>query len=384
MQNKFNENITVLGAGAFGTVFTSIMANNRNDCNFKLWSFEKSVSVQINSSGRNEKYCPGIEFGKNVVATSILKSSVENSSVIFLTVPAKYSLSILKEAQPYFKKDALLIICSKGLAKLDGKYLPVSVAASEILPNVNIGVISGPNHVTSIKNNENTVLVYSEKTDTNFELMTSLVTNKNIVLKYSNDTLSAELGGVLKNPAAILYGLYEESGNNSDNFKGILLSSILSDINEIYQYFGANRNDIIGESCLGDIISTLFSENSRNKKFGSEIYKRISTSRKKQNIFIKIFRKLFPKKINDENLAVKYVAEGAFSIKPLIRIADKNSLKIPVFRLLYDILRGRANPDSIEYYIMRDKEEYFSKYKEDEKRKQNMSLWKRIVNRKSK
>lgn len=361
--NNNIQNIAVVGAGTYGTVLASIIAENNKNSNIRLWSFEKSVSVQINSSRRNSKYLPDFIIPNNIYATSNIKKAVENCDYVILAVPSRHCENVISNMQSYIKTNSNLIISVKGFTKYKNEYMPVSLAASIVLPNVNISILSGPNHIDGLISKKNTVLVYADKDKSNYETVINLISNQNIYIKKSDDIIGVELGGVLKNPATVLYAIYEKAFPNSDNFRGVLLNLLIKDIEEFIVSFNGLNDSAFIESGIGDLFSTCLSQNSRNKQFGFEVYKRICEQNKTKNIFVRLFRFFFPKRFTNSEIAVSYIAEGAYSIKPLIKIADKKKLSVPAFRLLYEILKSKIKPDNIESYILKNTPDYLGSKK---------------------
>ena len=63
--NKFR-NISVVGAGAWGTALAEVISRQGNQVN--LWAKEQSVTKSINSNNENSMYLPDIKLSKLIIA----------------------------------------------------------------------------------------------------------------------------------------------------------------------------------------------------------------------------------------------------------------------------------------------------------------------------
>ena len=63
------KNVCVLGAGAWGTSVSTLLAHN--GYNVTLWCHEPQVAETINAAHHNERYLPGIDLDRLIVATTV-------------------------------------------------------------------------------------------------------------------------------------------------------------------------------------------------------------------------------------------------------------------------------------------------------------------------
>ncbi|MBN1501579.1 MAG: hypothetical protein JW982_15585 [Spirochaetes bacterium] len=343
------QNIAVIGAGVFGTVLAGILAENNPDKIIEIWSYEKSVSIQINSSHVNSKYFPELILPENVVSSSLLRNVAEKADIIFLTTPAKFSVKIMESLKDYIRSSTVFVICTKGVAVYRNSYMPVFPAAESIFgENVNVAVASGPSHVDELLHHKKTSWILASRNNDVFDAVDRILSNNFLILKKSSNPLGTELGGILKNVAAVLFGIIDQMPDTGDNFSGIVFSECMREIYEIFTYYGAGIEELLSESGAGDLAATCFSSQSRNRKFGEHVFSRLNNGFKNNFIFSGFFRKIIPRNFSEPELTVKFLAEGAFTIRPLIKIANSANLKIPLFRALFDVLSGEKPLDFIQ------------------------------------
>ena len=80
------ENITVLGAGAWGTALAHIAAGNGK--NVTLWARETEVVDGVNKNRRNGLFLPDVLLNENVTATNDLSRAVEKTDAVLMVTPA--------------------------------------------------------------------------------------------------------------------------------------------------------------------------------------------------------------------------------------------------------------------------------------------------------
>jgi glycerol-3-phosphate dehydrogenase (NAD(P)+) len=86
----------------------------------------------------------------------------------------------------------------------------------------------------------------------------------------SHDVLGVELGGALKNVAAIATGIGDGVGFG-DNAKAGLITRAIAEIRRLGLGCGASSETFSGLSGLGDLAVTCFSRLSRNRAFGERV-----------------------------------------------------------------------------------------------------------------
>ena len=133
------KNISVYGAGAWGTALAAAVERAGNDVT--IWAREREVVKSINENHENEIFLPNIDLSPNIKATVEL-SDIISSDAILMVSPAQYlraSCESLKEVG--IGKDVILVICSKGVE--NGSLKLMSDVIKDVLPNP-CAILSGP------------------------------------------------------------------------------------------------------------------------------------------------------------------------------------------------------------------------------------------------
>ena len=158
------KNICIIGSGSWGVALAIHAAKMGNKV--KIWSFAEEEADLIN----NEKKCkflPDAVIPDGVVCTTNIKEAIEGSDMILHVTPSKFTRDTIKKYKD-FVKDQPVIICSKGFEA--NTLYTLSQVASEEMPNVKIGVFTGPSHAEEVSLEVPTAIVIASLV--NFEGVT--------------------------------------------------------------------------------------------------------------------------------------------------------------------------------------------------------------------
>ncbi len=87
--------VTVLGAGSWGTTVASLSAPNARTV---LWARSQETADEINAEHRNSRYLGELELDPGLRATSSLGEAVADADVLITGVPSHGLRSVLAEA----------------------------------------------------------------------------------------------------------------------------------------------------------------------------------------------------------------------------------------------------------------------------------------------
>jgi glycerol-3-phosphate dehydrogenase (NAD(P)+) len=151
---------------------------------------------------------------------------------------------------------------------------------------------------------------------------------------YTHDDITGvELGGALKNIIAIAAGMCDGIGLGA-NTKGALITRGLAEITRLGVAMGARPATFAGLSGLGDLVTTCFSVDSRNRRVGEEIAKK--------------------KRLERILSEMVMVAEGVNTTRCATELARRKSVEMPITAEIHGVLfEGRDPSQAIENLMMR-------------------------------
>jgi glycerol-3-phosphate dehydrogenase (NAD(P)+) len=252
-------NITVFGAGAFGTALAISLANDGRPVS--LVARNSAHAAEMSAARSNQARLPGVALPASLRPVHDIP---DPSDVCLIAVPMQ-SLSGFLAQNARVLDGRHLIACCKGVDLTTGdgpsalidRYCPTAVAA----------VLSGPSFATDIAAGLPTALTLATKdvscgTDLQGQLSTA-----NLRLYRSSDVIGVEMGGALKNVVAIAAGIAIGAGLG-ESARAALITRGYSEMIRFAVAFGARAQTLAGLSGFGDLVLTATSTKSRNYTYG--------------------------------------------------------------------------------------------------------------------
>ena len=242
--------LAFLGGGSFGTAMSNLAA--RNGCDSTLWVRNKRTVKSLQKTRINKKYLPGYTLDERLKYEHDLKEAVQNKDVIFVAVPSSAFRETLKNIRPYLSGQSIVSL-TKGMEK--DTFSLMSDIIKEELPEVNFGVMSGPNLAVEIMQNMPSASVIASDSELLRHAVQSALHSAFFRIFASDDIKGVELGGALKNIYAIAMGM-AASYNVGENTKAMLLTRALAEMSRFGVASGANPLTFLGLSGVGDLYAT--------------------------------------------------------------------------------------------------------------------------------
>ncbi len=323
------KNICIIGSGSWGCALAIHCAKLGNQV--KIWSFSEEEANIINNE-RKCKFLPMAVMPENIVCTTNIKEAVEGTDIILHVTPSKFFRETLKKYKDYITNQPL-VICSKGFEA--STLSTLSDVAIQEIPNVKVGVLSGPSHAEEVSIGVPTALVVASKDYDLKYLVQDSFMNENMRIYTSNDMQGVELGGALKNIIAFCLGIAAEL-NLGDNSFAALISRGLTEIARLGVAMGGDHDTFYGLSGLGDLIVTCLSEHSRNRRAGRCIGRGLTVEQTRKEIGM--------------------VIESIDNIEVAYELSKKYNIEMPITHTVYDVLYNNLAPrDAVTKLMTREK-----------------------------
>ncbi|MGM8870590.1 NAD(P)H-dependent glycerol-3-phosphate dehydrogenase [Psychrobacter sp. 2Y5] len=255
--------LTVLGGGSFGTAMANLAA--RNGCDTTLWVRNKRTVKSMAKTQMNKKYLPGYKLDNRLKYSYDLEAAVKNKDIIFLAVPSSAFRETLKNIKPFISGQSIVSL-TKGMEK--DTFAMMSDIIKDELPEVNFGVMSGPNLAVEIMKNMPSATVIASESEPLRHAVQAALHSAFFRVFASDDIRGVELGGALKNIYAIAMGM-AAAYDVGENTKAMLLTRSLAEMSRFGVEEGANPLTFLGLSGVGDLYATCNSELSRNFRIGN-------------------------------------------------------------------------------------------------------------------
>ncbi|NWF87843.1 MAG: NAD(P)H-dependent glycerol-3-phosphate dehydrogenase [Ignavibacteriaceae bacterium] len=315
-------NISVLGAGGWGTTLAIILHYNGHKVT--LWEYKKDYAKILAKKRENEIYLPGIKIPDEISITHDLEESTSKMNLIILAVPSQFLRGVIKKVKHSDIKNSILVSVAKGIEIKS--LMTMSQMLKDVFPeldNSQIGVLSGPSHAEEVSRRIPTAVVAASKDiDTSRTIQSSFITSYFRVYA-SRDILGVELGGAFKNVIAIGAGIID-GAKFGDNTKAAIMTRGIAEISRLGVALGAEPETFAGLSGMGDLIVTCMSKHSRNRYVGEQIGG--------------------GKKLKEVLKSMNMVAEGVETSRSASQLSKKHHVETPITSEVYKILFEDKDP----------------------------------------
>lgn len=303
----------IIGAGSWGTALASLWAKDGR--RVSLWGNNAGRIARVQQTRENADYLPGVRLPDNISATHGLDDCAEADLIVFVTPSMTLREIAIRVREAGVKKSSTLLSCTKGIEHGSGRRM--SEILSEVFPSNPVAVLSGPNLAAEVVCGLPTATVIGCPNENYAIDLQRSLGSEHFRIYTSNDIVSIELGGALKNVFAIAAGVSDGLGLG-DNSKAALITRALAELLRLGTRMGGNERTFYGLSGVGDLIATCFSKHSRNRRVGERLGRGESLAHVQAEM--------------------KMVAEGIPTAKSAFECARQLEVETPIIDQIYAIL----------------------------------------------
>lgn len=257
-------NITVLGAGTWGTALTILLNSNKHKVT--LWSaIEKEISAMAADRSRIRNL-PGAVMPEEVKLTTDIEEALSGEKdIIVMAVASIYARKTAALIAPMIKKGQIIVNVAKGIE--EKSLLTLTEVISDEIKQAEVCVLSGPTHAEEVSVHIPSTIVAGSHSKEAAEKIQDAFMNDYFRVYTSPDVLGIELGGSLKNVIALAAGIADGLGYG-DNTKAALMTRGIAEITRLGIKMGGHPETFSGLSGMGDLMVTCTSNHSRNRNAG--------------------------------------------------------------------------------------------------------------------
>jgi glycerol-3-phosphate dehydrogenase (NAD(P)+) len=318
IEGKLNMNITIIGAGSWGTALATSLAEKHA---VTLWARDGEQIRAMRSTRLNQRYLPDISLPANIELSGKLAAALAVAELVIVALPTAALRSTLQHLAKSAQHFGVVLAC-KGFEAETAK-LSHQVVAEVLPPGVRWGVLSGPSFALEVARGLPTALTFAS-TDEDFARSTALALHHAHLRIYaSSDVIGVEVGGAVKNVMAIAAGICDGMGLGH-NARAALLTRGLAEINRLGLKLGGRQETLGGLSGLGDLILTCTGDLSRNRQVGLLLAQ--------QHDLPEILRR------------IGHVAEGVYTVREVHKMAKRLDVAMPICEAVYRIIYEHISP----------------------------------------
>ena len=304
--------VTVVGAGAWGTAFSRVLAERGHDVT--LAARDPEQARVIAETGRNPRYLSDVRL-QGITAVALDQAPLADTDLVVLAVPSRAFADVaasLPDGTP-------VLSLTKGLDPATGNRL------STLIDDRPVAVLSGPNFAEEIGHGlPAAAVIASESLELAERLQHEL--NSLIFRVYVNeDLVGVELAAASKNVIALAAGGVDGL-RLGDNAKSGIVTRGLAEMSRLGAACGCRGETFSGMAGMGDLIATCWSHLGRNRRAGE----------------------LIAQGTSPEDAAAEIgTVEGLTTALVLRGLARRVGVEMPITNAVCDILEGKSLDDLI-------------------------------------
>ena len=308
-------NVSVMGAGSWGTTLAKVFADGGNAVT--LWARRPELKAAIEATGENPDYLSGIQLPRAIAPTSDAKEALGSADIVVFAVPSQTMRANLTEWAPQLRSDSTLVSISKGIEADTHMRMSEIIAEVTGAAEERIAVLSGPNLAREIAEEQPAATVIACENENRAKLVQAACAT-NYLRPYTNtDVIGCEIGGATKNVIALACGMASGQGLG-ENTIATLITRGLAEITRLGTSLGADQRTFSGLAGLGDLVATCSSPLSRNRTFGRALGQGAS--------------------VEEAKAATKgQVAEGVVSSSSIFQLGQHQGVDLPITQAVYAV-----------------------------------------------
>lgn len=327
------EHITILGDGAMATVCSILLTSGGHGVT--MWgAFEESIE-RLMQDREQRKLLPGARVPKDVRLTANDADAFTGTSLILSAIPTQYMRATWARLKQHVPAGVPVVTVAKGIEN-NTLLRPTQIIADALggWTRNPLAALSGPNIAAEIAKYLPATAVAGADDEALARRVQSVFSTQWFRVYTNDDITGVELAGATKNVIAIAAGILEglAAGNNA---KAALVTRGIVEITRLGVAMGAKASTFAGLAGLGDLITTCFSPDSRNRTVGE----RIGKGQKLEQILA----------------TMDSVAEGVPTTRSVMQLARRHGVEMPITEGVHAVLfEGRDAIDALTGLMTRE------------------------------
>jgi len=321
---------TIIGDGAMGTLCAIILAQGGHPV--RVWGRRPEHIEELRSKRENTAYLPGIRLPQEIIFTADAQEALQKSKLVICAIPTQHIRSVLETMRQYFADQTPVVSVAKGIE--NNTLLRPTQIIQQLLGSRTVAAISGPTIAMELARGLPATVVAASADNALIKQVQNLFTTRYLRVYANTDLTGVELAGAMKNIIAIAAGILDgiKAGTNA---KASLLTRGLVEISRLGLAMGARAETFGGLAGLGDLVTTCFAPEGRNRGFGQLVG-----------------RGLTPTAAAAKTAGV---VEGVPTTRSVVELSERYKVEMPISRALYEVLfEGKSPQEAISNLMNRE------------------------------
>ncbi len=323
--------VAVLGIGQMGLVCAAMLADEsdrRGDV--VCWGHDEDESGVLAQTRRSQRL-PELALPASIRVALSDADALRGADVIVSAVPVQFLRETWTRLRPLVPQGAGVVSVSKGIE--NGTLLRPTQIIADVMqgpggddpdgPPRPLACLSGPTIATELVRQLPATMTGASDDADFAERVQSLFSSSWMRVYTNPDLLGVELAGATKNVIAIAAGIIDGL-NAGYNAKSALLARGLAEIARLGSAMGASRETFFGVSGVGDLATTCFCPEGRNRSCGEALGKGQD---------LQAYLEASP-----------FVVEGVATSKSVADLSAKYRVEMPITQAVHAVLFEKLDP----------------------------------------
>lgn len=335
--------MAILGVGQMGLVCAGILAGGNGEgvdgvgggvgggggeprAEVVMWGHSADEVGSLAQTRRSPRL-PGFVLPESVRVTASAREALAGAKLVVTAVPVQFTRGVWEGMRDDLPPGAAIVSVSKGI---ENRTLlrPLQIVADVLGERHGgsgrpVGVLSGPTIAAELARCLPATMIAASE-DPEFELrLQRMFTTSWLRIYTSEDVIGVEVAGAVKNVIAIAAGILDGLGAGF-NAKSALLARGMAEIARLGVAMGAKPETFFGIAGVGDLATSCFSPEGRNRSCGEALGKGESLES-----YLK---------------RTTSVVEGVATTRSVVDLARKLGVEMPIAEAVHAVLFEGMDP----------------------------------------
>ncbi len=322
---------SVIGDGQMGLVMADLLHQNGHDV--RVWG-PMDAEVRELARTRRSARLPGYEVPESILVSPDPVAVLADTRLVVCAIPCQYIRPVFESVVDELAGTPIMVSVAKGL-EVGSLLRPTQILHDVLGERGRRGVcLSGPTIATELAARMIATMVAAGDDLEAIRAVQGYFTTPWMRVYTHEDLPGVEFAGAVKNVVAIAAGILDGLGQGF-NAKSALLARGLSEVVRLGTALGARRETFFGISGVGDLATTCFSPDGRNRSCGEAIGSGTS--------------------LEDYLAGSMCVVEGVETTKAIVELARARGVEVPILDAVHSVLfEGLPARSAIEGLLSRD------------------------------
>lgn len=327
--------IGIIGAGSWGMALARLLCGNGHEVS--VWTFH---TEKLKEYERTHRY-PRLDcvLPDGIGYEESLEKLCRRKNIIIAAVPSVNMRATMHTAVQYIPDKQIIVSVSKGM-ELDTLMNLTDVIKDEMQKagkTAKMVALSGPTHAEEVVKDLPSSIVSASDDKEAAEYVQDVFMNRYMRVYTNDDMAGVELCGAMKNVIALASGICSGLGYG-DNSRAALITRGLAEMSRLGIAMGCRKETFAGLAGMGDLIVTATSNHSRNNRAGTYIGRGADAEEACERVGM--------------------VVEGINAIKPVLKLAAKYDVELPICRAVDAIVNEHADVrETVNQLMLRDRKD---------------------------